>query len=93
MLAKRVALGKRNQITLPAEFIPKGTDQFRVQRRPDGAIELIPLASIPASQMYFWTDRWQKGEVRAADDIAAGRTRAFKSPNALFEAIDKRRGR
>lgn len=36
-------------------------------------------ASVPADQLYFWTEEWQADEARAADDIAAGRVRWFAS--------------
>jgi hypothetical protein len=36
--------------------------------------------SIPASQRYFWTARWQEGEAESARDIAEGEKRRFENP-------------
>lgn len=35
--------------------------------------------TIPASQAWFWTEAWQRGEREADEDRAAGRTRMFDS--------------
>ncbi len=39
------------------------------------------LKGTPASQRYYWTPEWQKGEREALEDLRAGRIRRFK--NAL----------
>lgn len=38
----------------------------------------IPL-SVPRSQAYFWTERWQAGEREADADIQAGRLTRFSN--------------
>ena len=86
---KIVALGRRNQITLPNEFIPKGATQFKCKKKKDGTIILIPHTSIPISQLYFWTKRWQDGEKEASEDIQAGRLYHF---NSAEEAVQFLRG-
>ena len=40
---------------------------------------LVP-ASIPASQRYFWTARWQAGEAESRRDIANGEVEQFDDP-------------
>jgi hypothetical protein len=52
--------------------------------RDDGVIELHPLASVPADQRWFWTERWQRMEREADADVAAGRVRAHENVDALL---------
>ncbi len=88
---KQVVLGKRNQITLPKEFIPNNITMFECERWEDGTIVLVPHITIPATQAYFWTPRWQKGEKEASKDIEQGRLRQFHSGKEIFKEVSKRR--
>lgn len=90
MGARDLKLGRRNQITLPAELVPKGTTQFRCEKR-GSAILLIPCTTIPTSQIYFWTKQWQEGEERASSDILAGRLSRYASVRELLAHLDKKR--
>lgn len=87
---KQVLLGKRNQITLPKEFIPDNITMFECERRDDGTIVLIPYITIPAKQAYFWTPRWQEGEKEASEDIKQGRLTRFRSGEEIFKGGSKR---
>jgi len=88
---KQVLLGKRNQITIPREFIPDNITMFECEQREDGSIVLTPHITVPVSQAYFWTPRWQKGEKAASKDIAEGRLTRFPSGKALLNELAKRR--
>lgn len=91
MSVKELPLGRRNQITIPKEFVPRGATIFHCEKKPDGTIILIPHVSIPASQTYFWTKRWQEGEKKASEDIAEGRLRRHLSADALISRLVSRR--
>lgn len=93
MSIKELLVGRRNQITLPKDFIPKGASRFQCEKKPDGTIVLIPQISIPATQAYFWTHRWQEGERKASQDIAAGRLRRHSSAGALLSHLKNRRNK
>jgi bifunctional DNA-binding transcriptional regulator/antitoxin component of YhaV-PrlF toxin-antitoxin module len=43
----------------------------------DGEIVLRPHVPIPSDQAWFWTERWQRMERAADDDIAAGKVETF----------------
>lgn len=86
-----MVLGRRNQITLPKEFIAEGATHYQCEKREDGSLVLIPQISIPASQAYFWTKRWQDGEKKASKDIRSGRMRAHDSAEKLFAHLDRKR--
>lgn len=63
--------------------------QARVVERDDGVIELHPLASVPADQRWFWTERWQPMEREADADVAAGRVRAYQDVDDLLTALSR----
>ncbi len=70
-----IKMTRRGTITLPKD-VRKGLDEealFDVVRREDGVIELRPRITVDASQPWFWTERWQRMEREADEDIAAGR--------------------
>lgn len=89
-----VALQTRGTLALPADLrkrhnLDEPGAQVRVVERDDGVIELHPLAAVPASQRWFWTERWQRMEREADEDIAAGRIRSYDSVDALLDALDE----
>lgn len=91
MTSKTLMLGKRNQLTLPRDFVPRGTTLFQAEKRANGNIVLAPQTTIPASQAYFWTKRWQEGERKASDDIKAGRIHPIENVDEFFKQIDQKR--
>jgi hypothetical protein len=88
---KSVQIGKRNQLTLPKEFVSDRIRIFECERLDDGTIVLRPQITVPATQAYFWTPRWQKGEREASQDIAKGRVTRYRKSNDLIKEMDKRR--
>ncbi len=71
------------QVTLPKEIRVKTNmqpgDFVEVALDQEGRIVLTPKKLVDASQAYFWTEEWQKGERKADEDIKAGRVKRFKS--------------
>ena len=71
------------QVTLPKEIRVKTNmqpgDFVEVKLDEDGRIVLTPKKLVDASQAYFWTEEWQKGEREADEDIKTGRVKRFKS--------------
>lgn len=71
------------QVTLPKEIRIKTNmqpgDFVEVKLDQEGRIVLTPKKLVDASQAYFWTEEWQKGERKADEDIQAGRVKRFKS--------------
>ena len=71
------------QVTLPKEIRIKTNmqpgDFVEVKLDEEGRIVLTPKRLVDASQAYFWTEEWQKGERKADEDIKAGRVKRFKS--------------
>lgn len=89
-----VALQARGTLALPTELrkryhLDDPGAQVRVVERDDGVIELHPLASVPANQRWFWTERWQRMEREADEDITAGRVRSYDDVDDLLAALDE----
>ncbi len=90
-MAGTVVRGK-GQITIPSEIrraarLEEG-DPVEVELVPEGIL-LRPGKVIDATQAWFWTDAWQKGERRAAADLVAGRSRVFESSDAFLASLDE----
>jgi bifunctional DNA-binding transcriptional regulator/antitoxin component of YhaV-PrlF toxin-antitoxin module len=88
-----VAVQARGTLALPADLrkrhhLDDPGAQVLVVERADGVIELHPLAPVPAGQRWFWTERWQRMEREADEDIAAGRVRSFEDVDDLLSALD-----
>jgi bifunctional DNA-binding transcriptional regulator/antitoxin component of YhaV-PrlF toxin-antitoxin module len=49
---------------------------------------LVPQKLVDKSQAYFWTKKWQEGEKKADEDIAAGRVKSFNSAEELLKDLE-----
>lgn len=58
------------------EWLVVGSTESTLLRQADPRVPL----SIPASQRYFWTTRWQVGEEESRHDIANGEVEQFDDP-------------
>ncbi len=87
----RTEVRAKGQITIPAEVreqvhLEEG-DSVVFEVTPEGNILLIPQKTIPASQAWFWSERWQQMEREADEDIAAGRVARFDGVKEFFEDL------
>jgi AbrB family looped-hinge helix DNA binding protein len=77
------------QVTLPKEIRLKTNmqagDFVEVKLDEEGRIVLTPKKLVDASQAYFWSAEWQKGERKADEDIEAGRVKEF---NSVTDAVN-----
>ena len=88
-----VAVQKRGLISLPADVrkrhhLDEPGAQVEVAEREDGVIELRAHVPVPADQRWFWTERWQRMEREADDDVAAGRVERFDSVDEFLADLD-----
>jgi antitoxin MazE len=82
----------RGVLALPAAIrkrhgIEPGT-QLEVVERDDGVIELRPVVTVPASQAWFWTERWQKMEREVDRHVERGEVTTFADADEFFEHLD-----
>jgi len=54
----------------------------------EGEIVLRPHVAVPADQAWFWTERWQKMELEADEDIVGGRVVATSDVDELLTDLD-----
>lgn len=82
---------RHGQITLPASIRKKlGVDEgdiIEIAIIDDKAI-LVPKKLVDKSQAYFWTRRWQEGEIEAEKDVRAGRVKTFNSAKDLIKDLE-----
>ena len=88
-----VALQGRGVLTLPAELrrrhhLDEPGAQVSIVETDDGRIELIPLAAVPASQAWFWTERWQKMEREVDDAVTVGEIEVFDDAESFLANLD-----
>jgi bifunctional DNA-binding transcriptional regulator/antitoxin component of YhaV-PrlF toxin-antitoxin module len=65
--------------------------QVEIVERDDGVIELHPHVPVPADQAWFWTERWQRMEREADDDVKAGRTKLHDSADDFLAELESNR--
>ncbi len=88
-----VTIQARGVLALPAAIrrrvgLESGS-QVEVVERDDGVIELHPVITVPASQAWFWTERWQKMEAEADEDAARGAVTVHADGTALLAHLDE----
>lgn len=83
---------RHGQITLPAavrkELDIEEGDLVEIEVVDDRAV-VTPKKLVDKSQVYFWTEEWQKGEAEAEADIKAGRVKTYDSVEELLEDLDR----
>jgi len=93
-MGRLTKLTSGGQVTLPKEIRVKTNmqpgDFVEVRLDKEGHIVLTPKKLVDASQAYFWTEEWQKGEREADEDIRAGRVHSFDSAGAAVAYLHKR---
>ena len=87
-MSELVQVRKKAQVTLPQSVrcalnIEEG--DFLDVRVQDGEVVLRVKKLVDKEQAWFWTRRWQQGEMEAEEDISAGRLHKFDSAG---EAVD-----
>lgn len=91
-MKERITIRKKGQITLPKDFMEKfhlaEGDSLELEVTEDGEVEITPMMQIPASQRWFWTDEWQKGEKEANEDIKAGNVKSFDDVDSAIKWLD-----
>lgn len=62
--------------------------QVELTERDDGVLELRPVVPVPASEAWFWEERWQAGERHVDELVAAGQVRVFAGPDEFLEDLE-----
>jgi len=80
------------QITLPVEIRRQANlkegDLLEVAVEPDGTLRLTPKIAIDRSQAYFWTNRWQQGEIEVENDLKLGHYQDFDNIEEMIHDLE-----
>lgn len=86
----KARLGKKSQIVLPKTIV----DQLHIEEGTefevdivDGRIVMEPMITIPRSQAWFWTERWQRADQEAEEDVHAGRMHTIHNKSDLDDYL------
>lgn len=85
-------LRTKAQITLPASVVKeldlKTGDRLELKVE-NGRIIIEPVITIPKSQAWYWTPKWQEMERQADIEISEGKYKSFDSMEELIKDLDK----
>ncbi|MBA2324801.1 MAG: AbrB/MazE/SpoVT family DNA-binding domain-containing protein [Pseudonocardiales bacterium] len=89
----RTTLRSKGQITLPPEVraalhVEDG-DEIEFEVTDTGAVVMRGLKMIAADQAWFWSDDWQRGELEASEQIAAGSGEVFQSSGDFLDSFKR----
>ncbi len=89
-----VSMQGRGTIAIPPALRQKyGLDkpgaQIEITEREDGVLEMRPLMAVPASEAWFWEERWQAGEREVDRLYADGEYETFDGPEAFMAHLDE----
>lgn len=63
--------------------------QVEVIEREDGVVELHPHVAVPADQVWFWDERWQRMEREVDAHVERGETATFDTSADFLSALEK----
>jgi bifunctional DNA-binding transcriptional regulator/antitoxin component of YhaV-PrlF toxin-antitoxin module len=84
---------RRGTVALPPELrrryrLDEPGAQVEITEREDGVLELRPLVAVPATEAWFWDERWQAGEREVAAHVAAGEVTEHASGEDFLAHLD-----
>ena len=62
--------------------------QVEMTEREDGVLELRPTIPVPASEAWFWEERWQAGERQVDAHVAAGEVTRYETAEEFLASLD-----
>jgi len=68
------------------ELCIKEGDYLDIQVR-NGEIVLKAKALVDKQQAWFWSERWQQGEIEAQEDVRTGRTYRFSNAASAVDFL------
>jgi AbrB family looped-hinge helix DNA binding protein len=89
-MSELIQLRRKSQLTLPLAIrkelkLEEGDYlDVRIER---GEIILKAKRLIDKDQAWFWSDRWQQGEIEAQADITSGRVNKFSNAESAIDFL------
>lgn len=92
-MTELIQIRKKAQVTLPQSV----RDQLGLQegdfldvRVQGDEIVLKAKRLVDKEQAWFWTERWQRGERQAEEDIKSGRVKRFASAEDALDELHRK---
>ena len=83
----KARLRAKGQVTIPppvrALLGIEAGDDVTFWMNEAGQVVITKAQMIPPDQAWFWTERWQRMEREAQDDVEAGKTTVIRDPDEL----------
>jgi AbrB family looped-hinge helix DNA binding protein len=80
MTRKILTIGKRGVLYMPKDILKEFNlnegDYVEAYGTKDGIV-LKPKALVDKDQAWFWSEKWQKGEKEAEENIRKGKVKSF----------------
>lgn len=88
-----VAVQRRGTVALPPALrkryhLDEPGAQVEITEREDGVLELRPAIAVPASEAWFWSERWQQGERAVDAHVAAGEVTQHETLDDFMAHLD-----
>ena len=84
-------LRSKSQITLPASIVKeldlKAGDKIELMIE-DGKIVITPVITVPKSQAWYWSKKWQDIEKQADTEREQGKLKKFDTIDDVLEDLD-----
>lgn len=84
-------LRSKSQITLPASIVKeldlKAGDKIELMIE-DGKIVITPVITVPKSQAWYWSKKWQGMEKQADTEREQGKLKKFDTIDEVLEDLD-----
>lgn len=85
-----VEIWKKHEVSIPQEvFSLLGLEVGGFLQVSLKVVYMTPVQPVPKSQLWFWTEGWQKKEKEADEDIEEGRLKEFKTVKELVKELSE----
>jgi len=92
-MSELIQVRRKSQLTLPQsvrEELGIEEGDFLDVKVQDGEIVLRPKKLVDKDQEWFWTERWQRGEREAEEDLQSGRVHSFDDAEEAVVFLHKK---
>lgn len=80
----------KSQVTIPSRLVKKLNlkpgDKLEVHEE-DGRLIIEPVAVIPRTQAWFYSEQWQQEEQAVEEEIRSGSLKVAESEEELYEEL------
>lgn len=87
-----LAVQGRGTVSLPPELrkkyrLDQAGAQVEITERADGVLELRAVLPIPATEAWFWEERWNVGEREVDEHVRKGEIKTFETVDEFVKHL------